>query len=63
MMKLRVAPPTILGPPNGPLAFRVSATRQGAMRTNRSAMPEAAVLNDPVAELLDTFPFLATIRQ
>ena len=62
-MKLRVAPPAICGPPNGPLALRVSATRQGVRGTKRSAAAEAAVLNDHVAELLDRLPFLATIRQ
>src|ERR1017187_9003805 len=34
--KSRKAPPPIAGPPNSPLAFRVSTTRQGVAGTNCS---------------------------
>src|SRR4029077_6951253 len=33
--KPRVVPPAMAGPPNGPLALRVSAIRHGDMGTNR----------------------------
>jgi len=32
-IKSRVVPPVIAGPPNGPVAFRVSAMRQGVTGT------------------------------
>ena len=38
IVKLRVPPPAIDGPPSGPLAFRVSTKRHGATGTNRNAL-------------------------
>src|SRR5450432_3829992 len=37
MTKSRLLPPAIAGPPKGPAALRVSATRQGVTGTNRNA--------------------------
>ena len=61
---VRVAPPAMVGPPKGPAALRVSATRHGvtAMKCNGVA-GAAPVVKCHVGEPLEPKLFRATICQ
>ena len=49
MGKLREVPPAINGPPNGPLALRVSTTRHGVIGMNRRPAAEAVTVTPNVS--------------
>ena len=63
MVNERTEAAAIVGPPKGPAALRVSATRQGVTGTNHEPVAGTPVVNDQIAELVEPELFLATICQ
>src|ERR1039458_7097840 len=61
MMKSRLVPPAIAGPPKGPAALRVSAIRQGVMGTKRRAWLAAIVVQSAASALPDPPPDTCTL--